>query len=311
MIFNCGYNVGIARIYLTKSEVRAMLIPSWRAAMQNAVPIVLGTAVYAFGLHYFVIPNELMEGGVTGVALLLFYAAHLPPSLTTLVINVPLFVIGWRRFGSRAMLYTVLGTVSLSFFLWMMELAIRARLIVPLATHDYLLAALYAGVTIGAGLGLVFRCGGTTGGSDIVARLVSKSRGWSMGQIILAIDTVIIASSLLYIPKEKVLYTIVAVFVASKMIDFMTEGAYAAKAFTVITEHAEPIAQAIAAELERGVTLLPAKGAYSQTAKQIVYCVVARSEARQLLTIARRYDPRAFIVISDVHDVLGEGFKPE
>lgn len=278
----------------------------------NLVPIMLGAAVYAFGLHYFIIPNQLMEGGVTGVALLLNYAFGLRVSVTTLALNIPLFILGWKLIGKRGMAYTIFGTVALSFFLWLMELAIAYDLVVPFHAHgDLLLAVLYAGVTLGLGLGLVFRFGGTTGGVDILARILNKFSGWSMGQVILAFDAIILSASLFYIPKEKVLYTLVCVFIASKIIDFIQEGAYAAKAFTIISDQAEMIARQVTQEMDRGVTLFPAKGAYSQQDKQVVYCVVNRQETRKLKTLVRRMDPRAFMIISDVHDVLGEGFRPE
>src|SRR5690606_36301651 len=133
---------------------------------------------------------------------------------------------------------TIFGTLSLSFFLWMMEYAIKSDWLNPFYTQsDYLLVALYAGVTLGSGLGIVFRYGGTTGGSDIIARIMQKRRGWSMGQFILVMDAVVIVTSLLFIPRDKVLYTLVAVFIASKMIDFIQDGAYAAKAFTIISDH--------------------------------------------------------------------------
>ncbi|KIL41573.1 membrane protein [Gordoniibacillus kamchatkensis] len=279
---------------------------------RNLLMIALGTAIYAFGLHYFVISNELMEGGITGIALLLNYALGISPSVTTLVLNVPLFIIGWRAFGGRGMAYTIFGTVSLSFFLWVVEALIRLGWIVPFrTTHDFILATLYAGVTSGAGLGLVFRFGGTTGGSDIVARIGYKHRGWRMGQVILFIDVAVIGTSLLYIPKEKVLYTLVAVYITSRIVDYIIEGAQSAIAFQVMTDYAEPMADAITHELDRGVTLVPARGAYSKQAKNIVYCVVSRSEVRRLKQLIRSIDPRAFIIISDVHDVLGEGFREE
>lgn len=279
---------------------------------QSLLLIFLGAAVYSFGLHYFVISNELMEGGVTGIALLLKYAADLPPSVTTLVLNIPLFLLGWKTLGRSQMGLTVFGTVSVSFFLWVMEAWIHAGWIKPFrAPDDNLLAALYAGLTLGFGLGLVFRYGGTTGGGDIIARLGNKYRGWSMGQVILVFDALVIGASLIYLPQEKVLYTLVSVFIATRTIDFITEGAYAAKEFTIITDKGEELAQAITAELERGVTLFPARGAYSRTEKNVVYCVVARSEVRRLKVLVRRMDPMAFMIISDVHDVLGEGFKRE
>jgi uncharacterized membrane-anchored protein YitT (DUF2179 family) len=281
-----------------------------RSILRSYIPIVVGTAIYAFGLHYFIIPNQLMEGGITGIALLLNYSLSLPPSITTLILNIPLFILGWYVFGKNPMTTTFFGTVSLSFFLWVMEYAIKSNWLHPFYTQsDYLLVALYAGVTLGAGLGIVFRYGGTTGGSDIIARIMQKKRGWSMGQFILVMDAVVIVTSLLYIPKEKVLYTLVSVFIASKMIDFIQDGAYAAKAFTIITDHSEIIADHITKEMDRGVTLFTAKGAYSGHTKQVVYCVVYRHEIRRMKALIRELDARAFLIISDVHDVLGEGFK--
>jgi uncharacterized membrane-anchored protein YitT (DUF2179 family) len=274
--------------------------------------IVLGAAIYAFGLHYFVISNQLMEGGVTGIALLLYYAGGLPPSVTTLALNIPLFIVGWSILGKQPMRLTILGTVAVSLFLALMERWIHAGWIKPFEKpDDLLLVALYAGITLGTGLGLVFRFGGTTGGGDIIARLGNKYRGWSMGQVILGFDAVVIGAALFYLPQERVLYTLVSVFIATRMIDFITEGAYAAKEFTVITDKGEELAAAITKELDRGVTLLPAVGAYSQAAKSMVYCIVGRAEVRRLKTLVRSVDPQAFIVINDVHDVLGEGFKKE
>jgi uncharacterized membrane-anchored protein YitT (DUF2179 family) len=132
-----------------------------------------------------------------------------------------------------------------------------------------------------------------------------------MGQIILTFDAVIIGVSIIYISVEKVLYTLVTVFIASKLIDFIQDGAYAAKAFSIITEKGSFMSKQITIELDRGVTLIPAKGAFSGQQKEVVYCVVHRQEIRRLKTIVRKIDPRAFIVISEVHDVLGEGFKEE
>ncbi|MBD2861260.1 YitT family protein [Paenibacillus oceani] len=278
--------------------------------LRSWLPITLGTAIYAFGLHYFIIPNELMEGGLTGIALLFNYSLDFPVSVTTLVLNAPLFFLGWKTIGKTAMIHTVFGTLMLAFFLRLMEIAIHRNWVVPFqAENDFFLATLYAGVTLGSGLGIVFRFGGTTGGTDIVARLLNKTKGWSMGQIILVIDVLVIGSSLLYIPKEKVLYTLVAVFVASKTIDFITEGSYAAIAFTIMSDKGEELAQVITREMDRGVTLFLAKGAYSQVDKKVVYSVVSRQETRKLRMIVKEVDPHAFIIMSDVHDVLGEGFR--
>jgi uncharacterized membrane-anchored protein YitT (DUF2179 family) len=278
--------------------------------LKQFLPILVGTAIYAFGLHYFVVPNELMEGGITGIALLLNYSMNVPPSYTTLILNIPLFYLGWRIFGRKPMYYTLLGILSLSFFLWIMELLISYEWLSPFRSEqDYLLAALYAGLTLGTGLGIVFRFGGTTGGTDIIARVGNKIKGWSMGQTILIMDTIVIGVSLFYISREKVLYTLVLVFIASRMIDIIQKGTYAAKAFTIITEESEKITAMIYKEMDRGVTLFTAKGAFSKKQKEVIYCVVYRHETRRLTSLVRQNDPKAFIVIGDVQDVLGEGFK--
>ncbi|MWC28493.1 YitT family protein [Paenibacillus sp. MMS18-CY102] len=288
-----------------------MLARLWHVA-RSLIPVMAGTAIYAFGLHYFVIPNQLMEGGLTGIGVLLNYALGAPLSISTLVLNIPLFLIGLKALGKQQMAYTIFGTVSLSVFLALIERAIDKGWLIPFQTsQDYILAALYAGVTLGLGLGIVFRFGGTTGGVDIIARILGKWKGWSMGQVILALDVVIIGIALLYIPKEKVLYTLVSVFIASKMIDFIQEGAYSAKAISIITNMGETIAGRITERMDRGVTLIPAIGAYSGTHKHIVYCVVYRQEVRTLRAIVKDIDPRAFVVINEVHDVLGEGFKED
>jgi uncharacterized membrane-anchored protein YitT (DUF2179 family) len=280
--------------------------------MSNALPIAAGTAVYAFGLHYFIIPNHLMEGGVTGIALLLNYIFNIPPSFTTLILNLPLFYFGWRIFGKNMMGYTIWGTLCLSFFLWMMEIFMNRGWIVPFTTStDVILVALYAGVTIGGGLGLVFRYGGTTGGVDILARLAQLKKGWSVGQVIFAVDLIVIGSSLFYIPLPKILYTLVTAFIASRVIDTITEGSTSARAYTIVTEKGERIAETITRELDRGVTLIPAKGAFSKQDKEIVYCVVYRPEMRRMKELVKQIDPKAFIIINEVHDVLGEGFKSD
>jgi uncharacterized membrane-anchored protein YitT (DUF2179 family) len=136
-------------------------------------------------------------------------------------------------------------------------------------------------------------------------------KGWSVGQVVFLFDAIVIASSLFYIPQVKVLYTLVAVFITSKMIDFITSGAFAAKAFTIITGQAAAMAGAITREMDRGATLFPAKGGYSGEDKQVLYCVVYRNETRRLRMIVKAIDPKAFMVITDVHSVLGEGFREQ
>ncbi|WP_426453607.1 YitT family protein [Paenibacillus sp. S-38] len=282
-----------------------------QSLLKSIVPILFGTAIYAFGLHYFVISNELMEGGVTGIALLLNYIFGLKPSVSTLLLNVPLFFIGWRFLGRAPMLFTIVGTMAVSFFLWVMEVLISAGWLVPFKTeHDLFLVSAYAGVTLGTGLGIVFRYGGTTGGADIAARIANKWKGVSIGRTILMIDVVVIGLSVFFLPVEKILYTFVAVFIASKLIDVLIEGSYATQAFTIISNRSEEVAAVITKELDRGATIFPAFGAYSNQPKNVIYCVVSRIEMKRLKDLVHSIDPLAFLIITKVHDVVGEGFKP-
>jgi len=282
--------------------------PALSPAVKKMVPIWFGTAVYAAGLHYLVIPNGFLEGGITGVGLILNYTLGIPLSLANLVLNVPLLWAGWVRLGRRTMGYTLYGILALSANLWFLEQLNRLGRIRPPVTDDPLLAVLFAGTVLGGGLGIVFRFGGTTGGVDILARIAQKARGWSMGQFILGFDAVVIGLSLIYIELEKVMYTLVVVFIATRVIDFIQEGAYAAKAFTIITDRAAELKDAIARQMDRGVTVIPARGGYSSAEKAVLYCVVYKHESRRMQALVRKIDPKAFLIVSDVREVLGEGF---
>lgn len=273
--------------------------------MRNILLIIFGSALFGFGLVFFNIENELAEGGITGVTLILYYLFGIDPAISNLVLNIPLFFIGWRLLGRNVFIYTIIGVIGLSFFLWLFMNH------VPLdfdLQDDMTLAALYAGVFAGSGLGLIFRYGGTTGGSDILARLAYKYAGWSIGRTMFLIDALVICGSLIYLDYRKAMYTLVAVFVGARVIDFIQKGAYAGKAATIISPHYEQIAEKIAGELERGATVLQAKGSYTGEQRPVLYCVVSRSEIFRLQSVIKKIDPHAFVAIHDVHDVLGEGF---
>lgn len=288
-----------------------MNLEKWRSAGQ--IPgIMFGTALYAFGIHFFILPNEFMEGGITGIGILLNYAFGWQLSITTLLLNIPLFLLGWKLLSRRDMALTIFGTLSLSFFLFVMEQLLRQGWITPFITKDDLiLAALYAGLTVGAGLGIVFRFGGTTGGSDILGRVLNRWKGWSMGQFFLYFDAAVIALSIFYISMERILYTLVVVYISAKTIDVIQQGEYAARAFAIISDKREEIAKQIMGELDRGVTIVPARGAFTGKERDIIYCVVYRHETRRLERLVRRVDPRAFMIVNEVKDVLGEGFKSD
>lgn len=272
---------------------------------KNILFILLGTAIFSFGLVHFNMQNKLAEGGFTGITLLFYFLWKWDPSYTNLILNIPLFLIGWKFLGRNAFLYTILGTVAVSVFLWIFQ---RYSIEMPLK-HDLTLAALFAGVFAGIGLGIIFRFGGTTGGVDIIARLVQKYVGWNMGKTMFIFDACVITLSLVtYLNYKQAMYTLVAVFVGARVIDFIQEGAYSARGAMIISERNDQIALKIMEEMERGVTALRGYGSYTKNERDVLYCVVAKNEIMRLKSIITSVDPHAFISISIVHDVLGEGF---
>ncbi|MFC7783561.1 MULTISPECIES: YitT family protein [unclassified Rossellomorea] len=272
---------------------------------KNILFILLGSAIFAFGLVHFNIQNKLAEGGFTGITLILYFLFDIDPSYSNLALNIPLFFLGWKLLGKKAFYYTVIGTVSLSVFLWIFQ---RYQMRINLE-GDLFLAALFAGVFIGVGLGIIFRYGGTTGGVDIIARLAHKYIGWSMGKTMFMFDAVVIGASLItYLEYREAMYTLVAVFVAARVIDFMQEGAYSARGAMIISDSHEEIASVINEKMDRGVTILRGHGSFTKQEREVLYCVVGKNEIVRLKNIITSVDPHAFVSVTVVHDVLGEGF---
>ena len=275
--------------------------------IKNVLFILLGSAIFSFGIVHFNMQNNLAEGGFTGITLLLYALWNWDPSITNLLLNIPLFVIGWKLLGKNVFIYTIIGTVAVSIFLWFFQLP-KIELHIPL-TEDLTLAALFAGTFIGVGLGIIFRYGGTTGGVDIIARLGFKYFGWSMGKTMFVFDFCVIALSLLtYLSYREAMYTLVAVFVGTRVIDFIQEGAYAARGAMIISDSNEKIANKIMSEMDRGVTVLKGHGSFTKQDREVLYCVVAKTEIVRLKSIITSIDPHAFVSVSVVHDVMGEGF---
>lgn len=273
--------------------------------LKNILLILFGAAIMSFGLVNFNMQNKLAEGGFTGITLLFYFLFKWDPSYTNLLLNIPLFFIGWKLLGRNAFLYTIVGTVGVSIFLWIFQ---RYTVDMPLK-NDLTLAALFAGVFTGIGLGIIFRSGGTTGGVDIIARLVHKYYGWGMGKTMFLFDACVISISLVtYLNYKQAMYTLVAVFVGARVIDFMQEGAYSARGAMIISEKNEQIAKKIMEEMDRGVTVLRGYGSYTKNDREVLYCVVAKNELIRLKNLITAVDPHAFISITVVHDVHGEGF---
>ncbi|MBB4823752.1 uncharacterized membrane-anchored protein YitT (DUF2179 family) [Sporosarcina luteola] len=272
---------------------------------KNIFFIILGAAIFSFGLVHFNIQHELAEGGFTGITLILLFAFHWDPAIMNLVLNIPMFALGWKLLGRRSFIYTIIGTLSVSVFL---KVFMKYQVDIHLE-GDMFLVALFAGVFIGIGLGIIFRFGGTTGGVDIIARLGHKYKGWSMGRTMFMFDAGVIAVSwLVYLDHRSVMYTLVALFVGARVIDFVQEGAYAARGAFIISDHQNAIATKIAVDMERGVTVFRGYGHFTRSDREILYCVVGKNELMRLKNIVNSVDPHAFVSVTEVHDVLGEGF---
>jgi uncharacterized membrane-anchored protein YitT (DUF2179 family) len=273
--------------------------------LKNSLFILVGAAIFSFGIVHFNMQNNLAEGGFTGITLLFYFLFRWDPSYINLLLNIPLFFIGWKLLGRSSLLYTIMGTVAVSIFLWLFQ---RYQIAMPL-NNDLFLAALFAGVFIGIGLGIIFRYGGTTGGVDIIARLANKYIGWSMGKTMFLFDACVITISLItYLTYKEAMYTLVLVFVSAQVIDFMQEGAYSARGAMIISEFNNEIADMIMTEMDRGVTVLDGHGSFTKTKREVLYCVVGKNEIVRLKNLITAIDPHAFVSVSVVHDVIGEGF---
>jgi uncharacterized membrane-anchored protein YitT (DUF2179 family) len=271
----------------------------------------LGVIITAFGLDAFLIPNKLAAGGVAGLATILYYQLQnfgvlVPVGAMMLALNVVLLAIaGWRR-GWRYAARSVYGTVALSLAIDGMAL-LWPKL--HLAPGDPLLAALYGGVIVGLGLGLVFKAGGNTGGTDIVAQLLVRRTGLGVGQLILIADGVVTVAAAFAFGPTLALYGLVAVFIQGFIIDLVMEGVSVEKACYIMSDEYQRIGDAVLNEMGRGATLLHGIGMWTDEERPVILTVISRREIDTLKAIVRTVDPMAFLIVSDVREVLGEGFK--
>ncbi|MEG0285133.1 MULTISPECIES: YitT family protein [Vagococcus] len=273
----------------------------------DLILIFLGASIYSFGLVTFNMPNNLAEGGVTGITLIIYNLFHINPAFSTLLLNIPLILIGLRIFGFKALIYTLVGTFSLSFNILFWQ---KMNIVISIE-HDLLIAALLAGLFGGIGSGIIYKVGGTTGGTDIVARIIEKKFGLTIGRSLLILDIMVLLLSLTYLSLKEMMYTLIAVFVFSIVVDFVQEASYSAKGVLIISDYNEKIAEQIMLELERGVTYLKSEGAYSKRERNIIFCVATHPEINRIKEISHEIDKQAFISVITVNEVLGEGFSYE
>jgi uncharacterized membrane-anchored protein YitT (DUF2179 family) len=266
--------------------------------------IALGALLVALAADLFLIPNKVVSGGVTGIATILYYVAGAPVGLVVLALNIPLFIAGARWGGGlRPALRTIFAVVIMS-----VAIDVLAPH-VPRITADPLLYTVYGGILDGLGLGLVLRYEGTTGGTDIVARLLKRRLGINFGTTLLVSNVLILGAAGFIFGPEPAMYAIILAGVSSKVIDLVQEGARSARSALIVSQRPDDVRQAILRDLERGVTILQGRGGYTQAERPVLLCAVQRNELSRLKRLIHQIDPAAFVIIGSVHEVLGEGFQ--
>jgi len=281
---------------------------SWRGLGEVGL-ILLGSLLQAVGLRLFMVPADLANGGISGLAQIINYYTGLPIGAMIFLGNLPLFILGWRYLGGpRFALRTALAVTAVSF---LTEAVIWLPFFPPHGlTQDIVLNTLFGGVVSGIGYGLVYRGQATSGGSDILARMLTNWWGTPISQSYMATDSLVILLAGLSFSWEKALYALVALYVSGLAAEAAMEGSNVVRTALIITRHPGPVSQAILTEMERGVTVINGRGAYTGEDRTVLYSVVTRSEIVPLKALVRQADPMAFIVIGHAHEVLGEGFKP-
>ncbi len=266
--------------------------------------ITAGTVLMALALVLFLIPHRLAAGGISGLAVILFYLFNVPVGLSILLLNLPLFIASYFILGFRVIIRSLVGTIIFS---------VASELILvyfPLvATRDILLASVYGGVLMGIGVGMVFRFRGSTGGTSLISLILHRLIGFSTGQGLLYSDLIIIVLGLFVFGGEVAMYAALSLFISSYVIDIVQEGLGLAKSVLIITSRGRLLSDRLLTELNRGVTRLSAQGGYTGEPRELLLCVVNRLQVAQLKGIVQESDPEAFFIVGSANEVHGEGFR--
>jgi len=273
-----------------------------KASILEYVYVIVGAAVVAIGFNVFLLPNQVASGGVSGISTILHGLFGWNPGLVQYAFNIPLFLAGVLILGKKFGVKSFVGTLTLPF--------------VVLITDNWepwtdnpLLGALFGGIVVGLGIGLVFKGNASTGGTDLLAQIITKFTGLSLGTSVLLIDGIIAISAAIVFDLEKGLYALIGLYVTTKTIDIIQLGFSQSKMVYIITLKQDEVRDAIYAEINRGVTKLPAIGGYTGQARPVLMVVVYQTEFTKLKQLIKNVDPSAFVIVSDAYEVLGEGFK--
>lgn len=274
-----------------------------RKYLIQALYIIAGLLLAALGYRMFLIPNEIAPGGFTGIGQLANAIMGINVGAAVLALNVPLFLLSFRSMGLRFAALSLGATVALSALLDYMP--------VPFASEDMVLSTLFGGIMTGAGFGLILRGGASTGGTDMLAKLIHEHVPFfKVGMVMFAVDFLVVFASMFVFDVTRAMYAIIALFISSLVIDFVIDGLNTAKAYFIISRNSAEISRRVLSEMDRGVTALKGRGAYTGEEGEVLLCVVNRMEVLQLKRIISECDEHAFVIATDVREALGEGFTP-
>ncbi|WP_071394031.1 YitT family protein [Bacillus tuaregi] len=274
-----------------------------KKTIYDVILILFGSFIFSIGINYFTIPNMLSEGGVIGLTLIGHYVFGWSTGLLNFLLNTILFLLGYKFFDKRTIYYTLFSIVASSYFLHVTKDAGHVL------TMDTLLASIFAGLLVGMGIGVIFRAGGTSGGTTVLARIAHQVLGWSIGKGILVMDVVVVAASIFIIGIEKAMYTLVVVWVGAKAIDFIVDGLDERIAVIIISNQPQKILHSITSSMSRGLTVLDGKGGYTGADKEVLYIVINKQELVQLQKTIKGIDENAYVTVHHVHEVMGRGYK--
>ncbi len=279
---------------------------SWRS-IRDYVLIIVGGLVQALALRTFLVPAQLVGGGISGFAQLLHYLWGWPIGVVTLLGNIPLFILGWRYLGGpRFALRTILSVLSYTIFT---DILIQFTGQAPI-TQDILLNTLYGGILLGVGLGLVYLGRGTSGGTDVLGRILNQRLGMSISLAYMITDSFAVLLAGFFFGWEKSLYGLIMIYLSGVAADMISQGTNVIREAMIITDETEKVVQAISGALGRGTTILSGRGGYTQKDRPVIFCVVTAGEVIRLKSIVQEADPDAFMVVGQANEALGEGFKP-
>lgn len=278
-----------------------------RKTIQDYGILLLGALIQALAMRLFLIPGQLVSGGISGAAQIINHFVKFPIGIMVFVGNIPLFILGWRFLGGSR--FAMRTAFAVTVFSIMTDLLV---FFIPLEgmTQDNVLNAVFGAVLLGIGLGLVYRGQGTSGGSDILGRILNHRLGISISQAYLITDTIVVLAGGFAFSWEKALYGMVVIYVSGLAAEMVSEGSGIFRTAIIISERSQEVAGEVMKVLERGVTILSGKGGFTGVERPVLYCVVTRSEVNQLKQLVKEIDPDAFMVIGVTHEALGEGFKP-